>query len=402
MYRKETLKLLQALNDEKQSAINDSLNDESVKQWINTKCWLKDITKPRLVCSDDTKYGTCLCFAARANDASIVRQLVQSGSDVTITDSDGLTPLHHACVTERDVKEKVAFLLGCDPSLVHICTVIFNTPLQLAALTGNADVISILIQHGADINSRGEHGRTPLHAASFYGHVACIDELVRLGADVEARDSEREATPLMLAAFHNHAASVDALINKHGASINAVENYGVTALHLAACSGHIDVVKTLSSDLRCRYNARDTRGRTALDKAKSNGHTAVVKLLQDSEETASQYTAYTRQRNPVKTMSSDSNKGRTSAKEKGLAVVGFLKKIVSLNKASEEPASDGSKPETGGTAPVADASASMESRVTDVTSSVAAVRVSSAEQSFGKTRHHARPTGIFQNDYGPH
>ena len=288
---KDALKLLQALNDEKQSKIDDCLNDKFVKQWINTNCRVKDITKPRLVFPEDTEYVTCLCYAARANDASIVRQLVQSGSNVTITDSRGLTPLHNACLAERDVKEKVNFLLACDPSMLHTRTLSFNTPLVLAARRGHRDVISILIQHDADINDTGEYGRTPLHAASWFGHVACIDELVRLGADVEARDSEREATPLMLAATSNESASVDALINRHGASINAADTYGWTALHRAAYSGHIAVVRTLSSDLRCCYSVRDASGRTALDIARINGHTAVVELLRDSEDTALQYAA---------------------------------------------------------------------------------------------------------------
>ena len=127
---------------------------------------------------------TCLCYSSRCNDARTVRQLVQAGADVTASDSRGFTPLHRACASEIQAQEKVEYLLSRDASIVAR-NVKNNTPLHTAALSGNDAVISVLIQHGADVNELGQFGRTALHGACNNGHVACIHVLVRHGSDVD-------------------------------------------------------------------------------------------------------------------------------------------------------------------------------------------------------------------------
>ena len=276
----KSLKLLQALNDNKKSTIDDCLKDKPLKQWINNRVRIKAITQLRTTFPAYLEHSTCLCYAARTNEARIVQKLVQSGADVTVTDSCGWTPLHWACITSIDGKRKVSYLLQCDPSAVRARDASGDMPLHKAALHGRTDVISILIQHGADIHDKGLFGRTPLHCASNKGNVACIKELVKLGANLESTDSERGQTPLMLAADFNHNASVETLINKFGASINAIDIHGRTALLLAAACGYLDIVKTLTANPKCDHNKADNNGRTALDHAKRKGHSAVVEWLE--------------------------------------------------------------------------------------------------------------------------
>ncbi|KAL3869152.1 hypothetical protein ACJMK2_041866 [Sinanodonta woodiana] len=58
-----------------------------------------------------------------------------------------------------------------------------NTPLSEAASGGNVDTIKMLIEKGADPNTRGHFQRTPLYRAAFSGHLEACQVLLQNGAD---------------------------------------------------------------------------------------------------------------------------------------------------------------------------------------------------------------------------
>ena len=49
-----------------------------------------------------------------------------------------------------------------------------NTPLSEAAGGGHVDTILLLIQKGANVNSRGRYHRVPLWRAAFGGHLQAV------------------------------------------------------------------------------------------------------------------------------------------------------------------------------------------------------------------------------------
>ena len=58
-----------------------------------------------------------------------------------------------------------------------------------AALMGHTDVMTYLIEKGADINVRKGDGNTPLHAAAFLGRADAVELLLKHGVDVNVRNS---------------------------------------------------------------------------------------------------------------------------------------------------------------------------------------------------------------------
>lgn len=74
-----------------------------------------------------------------------------------------------------------------------------NTALHTAAAYGREDLARILLDGGADPNSRNHSGATPLHAAAEKGTAKVLRLLVSRGADPNARDLW-ERLPLELAA----------------------------------------------------------------------------------------------------------------------------------------------------------------------------------------------------------
>jgi ankyrin repeat protein len=76
-----------------------------------------------------------------------------------------------------------------------------NTPLWFAAQgpRSGLEVARLLINAGAEINARGEHGRTALHIAAAWGHLDVVQLLLAHGADPVIRDDEG-LTPAIMAA----------------------------------------------------------------------------------------------------------------------------------------------------------------------------------------------------------
>ena len=76
------------------------------------------------------------------------------------------------------------------------------------------------------------------------GDVQCVCELLDRGADVDARDQHGQ-TGLMLAAHAGHCDVVEALI-AHRANLNSTAKYGLSALMLAIVAGHAEVARHLA------------------------------------------------------------------------------------------------------------------------------------------------------------
>ncbi|XP_075237118.1 uncharacterized protein LOC142333640 isoform X2 [Lycorma delicatula] len=94
------------------------------------------------------------------------------------------------------------------------------------------DIISVLINNGADVNAIDEHGVTPLICAINNNYeVEIINKLINFGADVNKCDLDR-VTPLMFA-IKNNDNKVTALLINAEADVNAVDMFGRTILRYA-------------------------------------------------------------------------------------------------------------------------------------------------------------------------
>ncbi|XP_046884804.1 IQ motif and ankyrin repeat domain-containing protein 1-like [Hypomesus transpacificus] len=73
-----------------------------------------------------------------------------------------------------------------------------NTAVSEAGAGGQPEVITLLVERGADVNTQGAFGRTPIFRAAFGGHLAAVQTLLQLGADprIHADDG---STPVQVA-----------------------------------------------------------------------------------------------------------------------------------------------------------------------------------------------------------
>ena len=141
-----------------------------------------------------------------------------------------VTPLHQA-VRAKDVatvREIVETTIG---TALDIATVEGVTALHLAAATDQPDVLQLLIDRGASVNSRTRLGFTALHWAASRDALDSVAVLLRAGADIDAL-ARNDITPLHWAASRDAARAVQMLLDA-GADPNARTLAGDTPLHVA-------------------------------------------------------------------------------------------------------------------------------------------------------------------------
>ena len=64
-----------------------------------------------------------------------------------------------------------------------------NTLLAAAALMGHTEIVTLLLEHGADVNARSRDDGTALHAAAFLGRTETVKLLLEKGADTTLRNN---------------------------------------------------------------------------------------------------------------------------------------------------------------------------------------------------------------------
>ena len=102
------------------------------------------------------------------------------------TASSSSRPLLLEAVKELDVETTRQMLAqGADPNVAFEPTQ--QTPLLLAALLGNMEIMRMLIDKGADINHVDNGGFTALTYAAKEGHYDIAKMLVDLGAELDHR-----------------------------------------------------------------------------------------------------------------------------------------------------------------------------------------------------------------------
>jgi len=112
---------------------------------------------------------TPLLRAAKALDAPAAKLLVQHGAKLDIPNNRGITPVMAAAG------------LGSTDADTRGYYTTDDTPQR------SVDTLRILLDAGADVNSRGPRAQTPLHAAAFWGWNAAVEFLVERGADLYAK-----------------------------------------------------------------------------------------------------------------------------------------------------------------------------------------------------------------------
>lgn len=150
-----------------------------------------------------------------------------------------------------------------------------RSAVHFASKAGSVEVLKVLMEYGANLNSRAKSESLPLHYSSNMGHIEVTRFLLEKGADVDSRN-QYGRTPLQYAANFKHT-EVVALLLDYGADINARDVSGRTALRYAVVASDLDTIKLLL-DRGASRDSKTHKGESPLDFADDEN---VRELLQN-------------------------------------------------------------------------------------------------------------------------
>ena len=252
-------------------------------------------TKVNRQYSDQESQASALVEACANGYLAIAKQLIDKGADVNAKSGESFGESYALASAARKGNAEVVKLL-----LIHGANVDANggygPALQIAAYEGHKEIVQILVEHGASLeDGTGSYGG-PVQAAVLGDHVDILELILASGADVNMMAGSSKITgggvrlsgsPIQAAVFCSNIAMVDFLL-EHGADPNLCGNKRTwkgtgTPLSIASGDGNLNLVNRLL-DVGADVNRPDEASDSgpALFWAVKGGFSKVVNRLLDA------------------------------------------------------------------------------------------------------------------------
>lgn len=251
----------------------------------------------------DNKGCTALMVAClNANRLTIIQKLVENGADINITDNNGdsaisILRMHGASANsqDRDLEaylEALRFLLSQPDVHKNSMNKEGITTLMRASQNGQAEVVKLLLEYGADPNIQcmpaidkaskpSLTGFTALLFATVNNHLGIVKLLLLNKADPNLKFKGTGETPLM--ATKNEAIIHTLLEN--GADPSILDNDGNSVIHLIINEqieqkeDFLEILQIFILQPNANLNSMNNAGMTSLMLASQHGLVSSVELL---------------------------------------------------------------------------------------------------------------------------
>jgi len=198
----------------------------AVEALVNAEPELLRITAPN--------GSSVLLLAAYFGHPEVAEVFVRHGAKPDVFEASALGDL-----------ESVRKLVGADRGLINSFAPDGFYPLGLAAYFGHRAIVEFLLKNGANVSlaARNAQKVSALHAGASRGGTEIVKLLLEAGADPNTKQ-ERGFVPLHSAAANGNVVVVDLLL-RHGAIADSKADDGKTPADMAAEAGHQEMAETL-------------------------------------------------------------------------------------------------------------------------------------------------------------
>lgn len=253
--------------------LTNAFFNESNEQYCSWGKWY-DLNEESPQSTTESRPSSPLYYASLLSLTETVEFLIRKQKyNINETTSSGMTALVAAC---KGGDAKIVAMLLEDGANLTIANNKDLRPLFEASIQGHVEIVQLLLEKNANVRDVDKHGQTALHAASMTGHIEIVQLLLEKEADVMATTSTGW-TALHNASQNGYTEIVELLLQKN-ADIAATTNEQLTALHLASNEEHTEIVQLLLTK-GADVKAMREDGVAALHLASAHGYVDIVQLL---------------------------------------------------------------------------------------------------------------------------
>jgi len=216
--------------------------------------------------------------AVAKNNQEILDLLLGAKANVNATDKDGAPPLHYAVAfgrtaIARDLLEHGAQIETRARALPSARSSPGDTTaLELAIILNSPAMVELLVEKGANVDSRGPSRTSPLQYCGSSTDLRILQSILQRKPDLEFRPDPGAKTPLQRAVLERNV-SMAKLFAEAGANVNVLqEATQQTPIFWSVGSRDKEMVKLLLEH-HAEVNLLDSEGKSPLSYLNQNGAT---------------------------------------------------------------------------------------------------------------------------------
>ncbi|GFU57296.1 hypothetical protein NPIL_316821, partial [Nephila pilipes] len=212
--------------------------------------------------------------AADAGYVEIVKTLLNNKAKINVFRKDGLTPLHLAAVKGHTSVVKLLLENGANANLADTKN---RSSVELAVAHGRVEVVELLLKEkNVHINDKGNDGFSLLHIAAQAGNLNIVTYLINQGADVNSQN-DAGSKPIHIATREGHKDVVEFFIKCRSLN-NYIGAFGQSLLHYAVLGGQTEILQLLI-DLKFDVNVTDRNDCKPIHVAAISGDKNALEIL---------------------------------------------------------------------------------------------------------------------------
>jgi ankyrin repeat protein len=215
------------------------------------------------------KYTFPLILASQKGHIKIVEKLIENEAHLNVKNAKGSNALIEAITFDHFDIAKLLIVNGADVNIKAIDKEGGYNALCISSAKGRTDIVSILLNHNANVNIENYYGETPLTLAAEFNHINIVKLLVEKGADLNKKN-QNNITPLLRATIEGNKNIMGYLLKAGAKFIKNPQKYDLPLLELAekelwkpTNKEHVKAIGFLI-ELGGNINTKDKDGNTPL------------------------------------------------------------------------------------------------------------------------------------------